>query len=184
MDAAKKYPQRNDVVNDNDLRFVKFKFNGTTQIRELLLSEIKSLYYIEKALLIAFPKIIKNSCSFELIEAITIHFEETKNHIIRLEDAFLCSNENPILKRNQSIESLINEIDSIIETTKFGSVRDAGIVLALSKIEHYEIATYNILSTYAASMNENAIAELLAASLNEEKITEMRLNKIADSLKF
>lgn len=184
MDAAKKYPRHNDVVIENDFRSIKFKFSGTTQISELLLNEIKSLYYIEKALLKAFPKIIKNACSFELIEAITIHYEETKNHIIRLEDVFLCSNENPLLQRNHAIECLINEIDSVIDNTKFGNVRDAGIVLALSKIEHYEIATYNILSTYAATINENAIAELLAESLNEEKITELRLNKIADAIQF
>lgn len=184
MDAAKKYPQRNDVVNENDLRFIKSKFNGTTQIRELLLNEIKSLYYIEKVLLKAFPKMIKNACSFELIEAITIHYEETKNHILRLEDAFLCFNENPTLQRNQAIECLIDEIDSIVDHTKFGSVRDAGIILNLSKIEHYEIATYNVLSTYAATINENAIAELLAVSLNEEKVTELRLNKIADAIRF
>lgn len=184
MDAARKYTQKNNFLSESDVKSIKPKFNGAIGLRELILNELKSLYYVEKALLKAFPKMIKNSCSFELIEAITIHFEETKTHVIRLEDIFLVLNENPILQRCLAIENLIQDIDTIIDETKFGSVRDAGIVLTLHKIEHYEIATYSILATFVENIDENSIAELLDLSLNEEKVTELRLEKIANSIRF
>jgi ferritin-like metal-binding protein YciE len=96
----------------------------------------------------------------------------------------LALNTNPTLQRCQAIEQLIQDVESTIENTKFGTIRDAGILLSLQKIEHYEIAAYSILSTYAESSNENAIAELLAISLNEEKVTELRLEKISNSIRF
>ena len=92
--------------------------------------------------------------------------------------------ENPILQRCKAIECLIDDIDKFIEDTKFGTVRDAGIIVSLHKIEHYEIATYSILSTFAENINEPIVSELLAQSLNEEKVTELRLSKISNSIRF
>lgn len=184
MDSFRKPSANKRRVDENEIKTIRLKFDGIIGLREVILNELQSLYYVEKALLKAFPKMIKNACSFELIEAITLHFEETKQQVIRLEDAFLALNENPKLKRCQAIEQLINDVDCTIENTKFGAIRDAGILLSLQKIEHYEIATYSILSTYAESSNENAIAELLAISLNEEKVTELRLEKISNSIRF
>jgi ferritin-like metal-binding protein YciE len=127
---------------------------------------------------------IKNACTFELIEAITMHLEDTKKQIIRIEDTFSTMEENPILHRCEAIECMLQEIDDIVEVTKFGMVRDAGIVLALQKIEHYKMATYSILSTYAENLEEETVQLLLEQSLNEEKIAELRLAKIATSIKF
>lgn len=170
--------------NEDEVKTIRLKFDGIAGLREVILNELKSLYYVEKALLKAFPKMIKNACSFELIEALTLHFEETKLHVIRIEDSFLALNTHPTLHRCQAIEQLIQDVESTIENTKFGTIRDAGILLSLQKIEHYEIATYSILSTYAKNSDEHAIAELLAISLNDEKVTELRLEKISNSIRF
>ncbi len=169
---------------ETEIKSIKPKFDGAAGLLDLLIKELKSIYYIEKLLLKAFPKMIKNSCTFELIEAITIHQDATKKQIIRIEDAFVTLKQDPLLQRCIAIESLIQEIDDIVETTKFGIVRDAGIILALNKIEHYEIGSYTILATYAENLKETAIMELLAESLNEEKVAELRLAKIAQSIQF
>lgn len=183
MDTARKRLE-NIEVNFENVRPTRNRFDGRSGFREFFLNELKSLYYVEKALLKAFPKLIKNSCSFELIEAITIHQEETKLQSLRLEDDFLNRNENPVLERCQAIEALLDNIDSIIEDTKFGMVRDAGIVLGLLQIEHYEIATYTTLITFAENLQENEIAQWLFQALNEEKIAELRLAKIANTIRF
>ena len=169
---------------EHEVKPVRSKIDGVAGLRELLTHELRAMYFVEKALVKAFPKMIKNACTFELIEAVTIHLEDTKKQIIRIEDTFVALTENPILERCKIIECMLEEIDDIVEVTKFGIVRDAGIVLALQRIEHFEIATYSILATYAENLKEDGIHHLLAQSLNEEKIAELRLAKIAQTIQF
>ena len=177
-------PADNPNYPESDVKPIKPKFDGAPGLLDLMVNELKTMYYIEKLLLKAFPKMIKHSCTYELIEAITIHQEATKKQVIRIEDTFISLKENPILQRCEAIEYLIQEIDDIVEATKFGVVRDAGIVLALSKIEHYEIGAYTILATYAETLKEISIMEILLESLNEEKVAELRLVKIAQAIQF
>jgi len=184
MENARKSPENLNPISENEVKPIKTKFDGAHGLRDLVLNELKSMYYIEKVLIKAFPKMIKNACTYELIEAITLHQEATKKQIIRIEDTFSSLNEAPLLQRCEAIESMLQDIDDIVEATKFGSVRDAGIVLALHKIEHYEISTYTILSTYAENLKEFGILDLLLESLNEEKVAEMRLVKIANTIQF
>ena len=183
MDTAGKKLE-NIEVNFEDVRPHKHRFDGESGLRELFFNELKTIYYVEKALLKAFPKIIKNACSFELIEAITIHQEETKLQVIRLEDSFAWLNESPILERCVAVEAMLENIDLVIEDTKFGMVRDAGIVIGLNRIEHHEIAAYEIMTTYAENLNENNIAALLFESVNEEKVAHLRLAKISQTIRF
>lgn len=184
MENARKPIENYNPSSANEIKPVRIKYDGATGLRDLLLHEIKSMYYVEKSLIKAFPKMIKHACNYELIEAITIHSEDTKKQIIRLEDTFVTLEEPPILQRSEAIECMLQEIDDFVEVTKFGMVRDAGIVLALHKIEHYEIATYSILSTYAENLKATNIQFLMEESLNEEKIAEMRLAKIAQTIQF
>jgi ferritin-like metal-binding protein YciE len=183
MDSARKNLE-NIEVNFENVRPSRHKFDGQSGLREMLYNELKSVYYLEKTLLKSFPKLIKNSCSFELIEAITIHQEETKLQIIRLEDSFALLNENPVLERCMAIEALIGNIDLNIEDTKFGMVRDAAIVMGMHQIEHYEISVYTILATYAENLGEEEIAGLLCETINEEKVTSLRLSKMAQTIRF
>lgn len=184
MDIARKPFEEDFSTSENDIKIIKPKFDGVSGLRDLVLNELKSLYYVEKAILKTLPKVIKNACAYELIEATTIQQDKIKMQIARIEDSFLILNENPILQQSQAIDFLLQDIDSIIEETKFGVVRDAGIVLALQKIAHYEKATYSILAIYSENLHQNKIYDLLFASLNEEKITEMRLAKIANTIRF
>lgn len=177
-------PNENFAPNENESRPFKLKYDGPEGLRDLLLQELKSMYYVEKLLVKSFPKMIKHACNYELIEAITLHSADTKKQIIRLEDTFSALDHRPLLDRNATVESLLDEIDEIVEMTKFGLVRDAGIILALHKIEHYEVATYTILSTYAENLKNYSIQALMEASLNEEKIAQMRLAKIAQTIQF
>lgn len=184
MENARKNPENYHPISENEIKPIRAKFDGAPGLRDLVLNELKSMYYIEKILIKAFPKMIKNSCNYELIEAITLHQQATKKQVIRIEDTFTSLKEVPLLQRCEAIESMLREIDDIVEVTKFGAVRDAGIVLALHKIEHYEIAIYSILATYAENLKEFDILDLLSESLNEEKVAEMRLAKIACTIQF
>jgi len=183
MDTSRKNLENIEVHFEN-VKPTRHRFDGESGLRDLFLNELKSLYCVEKTLLKVFPKLIKNSCSVELIEAITIHQEETKLQVIRLEDVFALLGEEPQIERSSVIESLLENIDLNIEDTKFGTVRDAGIVLGLNQIEHYEIATYGALAIYAENLREMQIAQYLSDSINEEKVAQLRLAKIATSIRF
>lgn len=184
MENARKPTENFNPSYESEIKPVRIKYDGATGLLDLMVHELKSMYYIEKMLIKSFPKMIKHACNYELIEAITIHLEDTKKQIIRIEDTFLTLEEPVILHRSEAIESMLQEIDDIVDVTKFGMVRDAGIVLALHKIEHYEIATYTILSTYAENLKAENIKILMDESLNEEKVAEMRLAKIAHTIQF
>ncbi len=184
MENARKNPESSSEENTAHLRPSKNRFDGATGLRELMLLELQALYFTEKMLVKAFPKIIKNACTFELIETISQHADTTKKQIIRIEDSFEELTEKPIMQRCEAIENMLDEIEQIMDATKFGIVRDAGIVLSLHKIEHYEIAAYSILETYAENLREEQIQQWIHLSLNEEKIAQMKLAKIATTLRF
>lgn len=184
MDIARKPFEEDFSTSENDIKIIKPKFDNISGLQDLVLNEMKSLYYIEKAIFKSFSKVIKNCCSFELIEAVTIHQNQAKIHIDRLEASFIILNENAILQQSPVIESLLQDIDTLIEETKFGVVRDAGIVLVLQKIIHFEIAIYSISATYSENKYQNKLHDLFFASLNDEKVTGLRLAKIANTILF
>ena len=183
MDTEKPHYQNNLHVN-NDSRSLKLKSNGSLGLNEVLLSEIKSLYYMEKVVLKAFPKIMKNACSYKLIEASTIYIEKTKLRLIRIEESFTHLNEALEEKKHLAIDSILKEADDIIEDTKFGNVRDIGIMLSFHKIVHLKIAVYKMLSEFSELANQMEIAKLFAESLNEEKVSELRNSKIISSIRL
>ena len=174
------FPQK----KENEIKSIKPKFQGEAGLRDLFLQELKSMYYVEKVVAKSFPKIIKNSCNFELIEAIHLHQEDTQKQVLRIEESFDLLQENAVLAHCDAIDAMVSELDSMIEMTKFGMIRDAGIILSLHKIEHYEIASYSILTVYAENLKETKLFELFEKSLNEEKIAQMRLAKIANTIQF
>ena len=184
MENARKSEENFPDKRENDIQAVKPKLDGEAGLRELILQELKSMYYVEKVVTKSFAKIIKNACNYELIEAIYIHQEDTQKQVVRIEESFELLNEKVLLAQSNAIDAMINDLDAAIENTKFGMIRDAAIILALHKIEYYEIASYTILTLYAENLKENTIFELLDKSLNEEKVAQMRLAKIANIIKF
>jgi len=150
-------------------------------LRELFVDELKDIYWAEKALTKAIPKMIKNASSDELIDALTSHLAVTEEHITRLEEVFSSIEVKPQAKKCEAMEGLIKEAGEIMENTEKGMVRDAGIILAGQKVEHYEIATYGTLCTFAKTLGEEDAASLLQETLNEEKEADEKLSEIAES---
>jgi len=150
-------------------------------LNELFIDELKDIYWAEKHLAKALPKMAKAATSDELRTAITNHLAETENQITRLESAFASIDEKAVAKKCEAMAGLLKEGDEIIEDTEEGTyTRDAGIISAAQKIEHYEIASYGTLKTLATTLGYSEAAELLAATLEEEKNADSMLTQIAE----
>ena len=151
-------------------------------LNELFIDELKDIYWAEKHLAKALPKMAKASTSDELRTAIENHLAETENHITRLESAFESIGVKAVAVKCEAMAGLIKEGDEIVTETEKGSLtRDAGIISAAQKIEHYEIASYGTLKTLALVLGYNEAAELLDSTLQEEKNADSLLTKIAES---
>ena len=151
-------------------------------LNELFIDELKDIYWAEKHLAKALPKMAKAATSDELRTAIQNHLAETENHITRLESAFESIGVKAVAVKCEAMAGLIKEGDEIVTETEKGSLtRDAGIISAAQKIEHYEIASYGTLKTLALVLGYNEAAELLDSTLQEEKNADSLLTKIAES---
>jgi ferritin-like metal-binding protein YciE len=162
----------------------KSKSGGSSQadgLRELFEDELKDIYWAEKALTKAIPKMIKNATSEELINALEEHLEVTKGHIERCEQAFELLGKAARAKKCEAMEGLTKEAEEIMESTAEGVVRDAGIISAAQKVEHYEIASYGTLCAFAKTLGEDEVANLFEQTLNEEKEADQTLTGSAES---
>lgn len=150
-------------------------------LRELFINELKDIYWAEKALVKAIPKMVKNATSTELVSALEDHLRVTGIHVDRLEQVFEIIEEKSEEKKCPAMEGLIREADEIMKETEEGVVRDAGIISAAQKVEHYEIASYGTLVSFANTLGESDAAQLLEETLNEEKEADRVLTDIAVS---
>lgn len=151
-------------------------------LNELFIDELKDIYWAEKHLAKALPKMAKAATSEELRAAIETHLAETENQITRLESVFESIEEKAAAKKCDAMEGLIKEGESIIKDTEDGSItRDAGLISAAQKIEHYEIASYGTLRTLASTLGYDEAVELLDATLQEEKKTDGLLTELAEA---
>lgn len=157
----------------------KPKSNAASGLTELFEDGLKDIYWAEKALTKALPLMIKNATSPELIDAITNHLTETEEHVTRLEQVFESIGKKASAKKCDAMEGLIEEGKSILEETEVGVVRDAGIIAASQKIEHYEIATYGTLRQFAETLGLTEAASLLELTLDEEKGADKKLTEVA-----
>src|SRR6187431_2231000 len=114
----------------------------SSQLMKLFEEELKDIYWAEKALTKAIPKMIKNATSAELVEALENHLAETEEQITRVEEVFALLEKKPTAKKCEAMEGLIKEGEGIMEDCEEGAMCDAGIISAGQKIEHYEIASY------------------------------------------
>jgi ferritin-like metal-binding protein YciE len=150
-------------------------------LRELFEDSLKDIYWAEKALVKAIPKMVKNATSDELVNALEDHLAVTKEQVSRVEEVFTILGKVARAKKCDAMEGLIKEAESIMEETEEGVIRDAGIILAGQKVEHYEIASYGTLHAFAKILGENQVAALLEQSLNEEKEADTTLTTVAES---
>lgn len=149
---------------------------------ELFIDEIKDIYWAEKHLTKALPKMQKAATSEELKDAFATHLEQTVGHVERLEEVFELLEKKAQAKKCDAMEGLVAEGEGIIEDTEAGTAtRDVGLILAAQKVEHYEIATYGGLAQLAKTLGREDIADILAETLAEEKETDELLTGIAEN---
>ncbi|MEH3112871.1 YciE/YciF ferroxidase family protein [Pedobacter terrae] len=151
-----------------------------SEFHEFFIDELKDIYWAEKHLAKALPKMKKAATSPELAAAFEKHTEETEQHISTLEEVFSLLGEKAAAKKCDAMAGLLEEADGIIADTDKGTmIRDAGLILAAQKVEHYEIATYGTLRVFAENMGHDDVAELLTQTLENEKATDVALTEIA-----
>ncbi len=153
-----------------------------SEFHEFFVDGLKDIYWAEKHLAKALPKLKKAATSEELAQAFEKHTEETKEHIARLEQVFELLEEKAVAKKCEAMEGLVKEAESIVEETDKGTmIRDAGLIMAAQKVEHYEIASYGTLRTFAEIMGHTEVVDLLDQTLENEKATDVLLTEVAVS---
>jgi ferritin-like metal-binding protein YciE len=150
-------------------------------LRDLFENELRDIYYAEKALVNALPKMAKGATSEKLKAGIESHLEETEGHVERLEQVFKMLDMAARGKKCEAMDGLIEEGAELLKEDAESDVLDAGIIAAAQKVEHYEIATYGTLCTWAKQLEFDDAAELLGATLDEEKQTDEKLSQLAES---
>ena len=150
-------------------------------LQALFLDELKDVYHAEKQLVQALPKLARAVGNAELRQALTTHLEETEVHVERLEQIFKDLGETARGKRCRGMEGLIEEGREIMDQQGDGSVIDAALIASAQRVEHYEIAAYGCLRTYAQLLGNQTAADLLAQTLAEEEAADEKLNRIAES---
>lgn len=155
---------------------------SNSQLEKFFTDQLKDLYWAEKHLTKALPKMKKAATTEELKSAITEHLGQTEEQITRLEQVFGIMGKKAQAKKCDAMEGLIKEGESVVEGTEKGSMtRDAGIIMAAQKVEHYEIASYGTLVQLAKTMGQNEVADILQVTLNEEKQTDENLTSLAEN---
>jgi ferritin-like metal-binding protein YciE len=150
-------------------------------LHKLFLGELADIYNAEQQLTKALPKMAKVAESDELREAFETHLEETEEHVSRLEQIFEELGESIKRKTCQAMKGLIEEGEDLIKEEKGSSALDAALIAAAQKVEHYEIASYGTLATWAEQMGHGEVLELLKETLDEEKSADEKLTTIAES---
>jgi len=151
-------------------------------LNELFIDELKDIYWAEKHLAKALPKMIKGATSAELKTTIENHLKETENHITRLESVFESIGEKAAAVKCEAMAGLLKEAEELLtETDKGTMVRDVAIISAAQKVEHYEIASYGTMATLANVLGYSEAVELLEATLAEEKNADSLLTQVAEN---
>jgi ferritin-like metal-binding protein YciE len=160
---------------------IKVSEELTSKLGKLFEEGLKDIYWAEKALTKAIPKMIKNATSPELIDALENHLEETKTHVERVEQVFEMTGKEAKTKKCEAMAGLIKEAEGIMEDSDEGVMRDAGIISAAQKVEHYEIASYGTLRTFARTLGMDNATDILETILEEEKNADSILTEVAET---
>jgi ferritin-like metal-binding protein YciE len=150
-------------------------------LQELFLTTLQDIYHGEKQILKALPKMAKSASTPELKQAFQHHTEQTEGQVERLQRVFELMNKSARGKTCEAIEGIIEEGKEVMTETQSGDVMDAGLIAAAQAVEHYEIARYGTLRSWAKQLGMDEAAKLLDQTLQEEKQTDELLNKIAMS---
>jgi ferritin-like metal-binding protein YciE len=150
-------------------------------LEDLFVHELKDLYSAEKQLLKALPKMAKAASSDQLRDGFEEHLEQTKGHVERLETIFDQLGKSPRAAKCDAMEGLVEEGQKMIDEDAEPHVKDAGLIAAAQRVEHYEIAGYGTARTFARLLGHSEAEDLLQQTLDEEKETDERLTELAES---
>lgn len=153
-------------------------------LEDLYVEELRELYDAEQQVLEALPKLMTAATNLELKEGFRDHIRETQDQVRRLEEIFDDLGESPAGSHCKGIEGLIGECDEILEMTTNPEVRDAALISAAQRIEHYEIAGYGTVRSYAKQLGHDFAASKLKETLDQESKTDKELTKIAEGTLF
>jgi ferritin-like metal-binding protein YciE len=179
--AGASVPRVQQTCNETKTERKKGNMNLET-LKELYVQELRDLYNAENQLIKALPKMAKGASSDELKEAFEKHLEQTKGHVERLEEVFQELGEKTKGKTCHAMKGLIEEGSEVLEADGEDSVLDAAIIVAAQKVEHYEIASYGSVRTFAQLLGQDKSAELLQQTLDEESEANELLNKLAEDI--
>ncbi|HEU4415447.1 MAG TPA: ferritin-like domain-containing protein [Candidatus Angelobacter sp.] len=151
-------------------------------LRDLMVDELKDLYSAENQILKALPKMIKKATSPDLKQGFEKHLRETQGHVERLEKIFTELDASPRGKKCKGMEGVIADGKELMEEGAEPEVMDAGLIGAAQHVEHYEMAGYGCVRTYAELLGLDNIARLLQKTLDEEKATDEKLTELARNI--
>jgi ferritin-like metal-binding protein YciE len=153
-----------------------------SMLKSFFEDELKDIYWAEKHITKALPKMKKAATSEALQAAFEEHLQQTQTHVQRLEQVFEMLGKKAQAKKCDAMAGIVEEGNGIIEETEKGtSTRDVGLILSAQKVEHYEIATYGGLAQLATTLGLDNVADVLNQTLQEEKDTDVKLTEIAES---
>jgi len=147
--------------------------------RKFFIEQLQDLYSVEHQIIDALPKMAEASSSSKLRSAFEEHLRQTKNQAQRLEEIFQSLQEKPHKKKCKGMEGIIKEGEEILKEDLDPDVRDAALICAAQKVEHYEIAGYGTVRTYAEMLGMDDTADLLQQTLDVEEATDQKLTQLA-----
>jgi len=151
-------------------------------LKQLYIEDLNELYDCESQILKALPRFIKRSSSLGLRKAFTQHLQETKTHLERLDQLFDDMGGRPRSRKCQAVRAILEQGDEVLDGEARENLLDAAIIGVAQRMEHYEIAAYGCVRTYAGLMGNGDSAELLQATLDEEKTTDNTLTGLAKQI--
>jgi ferritin-like metal-binding protein YciE len=151
-------------------------------LKDLYVHELKDLYSAEKQIIAALPKMVKAASNEQLAAGFKEHLEQTKEHAVRLEKILTSHNQTSRGPKCKGMEGLLKEGAEMIEEEADDEVRDAGLIAAAQRVEHYEMAGYGCARTYAKLLSDKEGAQLLQTTLTEESNTDKKLTRLATSV--
>ncbi|TMQ32316.1 MAG: ferritin-like domain-containing protein, partial [Planctomycetota bacterium] len=153
-----------------------------TTLQDLYIAELKDLYSAENQILKALPKMIKAASTPELQQGFEEHLEQTRGHVQRLEEIFEKLDQNPKGKKCKGLEGIVEEAKETMDEIEDPAVLDAALIAGAQKVEHYEMASYGCVRTWARQLGDEEAANLLQQTLDEEAETDKKLTQLAESM--
>ncbi|MGA9507918.1 MAG: ferritin-like domain-containing protein [Candidatus Sulfotelmatobacter sp.] len=160
---------------------MKFFSANLDSLRKLYIDQLQQLHSAETQITEALPKMIQSATEPQLKNALQTHLQETKGHVTRIEQILNQATGSVESKKSKGMAALITEGEDVIKDAADSSVRDAGIIAAAQKVEHYEMAAYGTVRTFAEILGHDAQAALLDQTLEEEKHADSVLTQISDT---